>query len=95
MRNLIGFLKGAGTTPRKGQSLALVYLLLAACAVGPDYRVPQVAMPDAFAAVDGVAASGAEVEREFWKSFNDPLLDDLVERALSVNHDIRIAQAPA
>jgi multidrug efflux system outer membrane protein len=31
------------------------------------------------------------VEREFWKQFNDEQLNDLIERALVANHDIRIA----
>lgn len=67
--------------------------ILAACAVGPDYRQPEIAGPDAFVGADGAQFSGAEVEREFWKQFNDPQLNDLIEEALSANHDVRIAMA--
>jgi len=87
---------------RNGSSIlgtGLLGILLTACTVGPDYRVPQVALPDTFASsdavvsMDGMAPGSAELEQEFWKSFQDPLLDELVERALDANHDIRIAQA--
>ena len=36
------------------------------------------------------SSRSADVEREFWKSFNDPQLNDLVESALAANHDIRM-----
>ncbi|HKU16553.1 MAG TPA: TolC family protein [Steroidobacteraceae bacterium] len=68
-------------------------LVLAACAVGPDYHRPEVATPDSFVGVDSAQFSTADVEREFWKSFNDEQLNDLIERALGANHDIRIAAA--
>lgn len=65
-------------------------LALAACAVGPDYKRPEIAPPAQFISADGSFTS-ADVEAEFWKSFNDPLLTQLVERSLASNHDIRIA----
>jgi multidrug efflux system outer membrane protein len=68
-------------------------LLLAACAVGPDYRRPEVATSDQFVGVEGAKFSSAEVEREFWKAFNDQQLNEIIERALAANHDIRIATA--
>jgi multidrug efflux system outer membrane protein len=68
-------------------------LILAACAVGPDYKRPEVATPDQFVGVDGARFSTADMEREFWKAFNDPQLNDMIEQALAANHDIRIATA--
>lgn len=67
--------------------------LLAACAVGPDYQPPQTVLSDQFVSVEGVQLSAADIERDFWKSFQDPTLDALVEQALAANHDIRIALA--
>ena len=72
---------------------ALVVAFLSACAVGPDYHPPDTRSPDEFVPVEGAQFSSADVEREFWKSFNDPQLNDLVESALAANHDIRIAVA--
>ena len=68
-------------------------LLLAACAVGPDYRRPEVATPDQFVGAGTTQFSTADVEREFWKSFNDEQLNSMIEQALTANHDIRIATA--
>lgn len=71
-------------------SLALASALLAACAVGPDYREPRLATPDQF---DGVSTAQpvTDVEQDFWKSFDDDTLNELIEDALRANHDIRIA----
>src|SRR5688572_30627036 len=73
--------------------LLLTTLALTACAVGPDYRRPEVATPDSFVGVDATQFSSADVEREFWKAFNDRQLNEIIERALAANHDIRIATA--
>jgi multidrug efflux system outer membrane protein len=66
-------------------------VLLAACAVGPDYHRPEVATSDQFVGTDAAQFSTQDVEREFWKQFNDEQLNELIERALVANHDIRIA----
>lgn len=68
-------------------------IFLSACAVGPDYRPPKVAAPDQFVGADSTQFSSADVESDFWKSFNDEQLDTLIEQALASNHDIRIAAA--
>lgn len=65
--------------------------ILAACAVGPDYREPKVATPDQFVSVSTAQPSAADVEQDFWKTFNDETLNALIEDALRANHDIRIA----
>ncbi len=80
--------------PRSSRVLLLLStLLLTACAVGPDYRRPEVATPDQFVGVGTSQFSTADVEREFWKAFNDEQLNQMIEQALSANHDIRIAAA--
>ena len=73
--------------------LLLTTLALTACSVGPDYRRPEVATSDQFVGVDSTQFSSADVEREFWKAFNDQQLNEMIERALTANHDIRIATA--
>jgi multidrug efflux system outer membrane protein len=66
-------------------------LLLAGCALGPDYRRPEMKLPAAFENVNGDHQQ--EPPREFWRRFDDPVLDGLIEDALKANHDIRIAVA--
>jgi NodT family efflux transporter outer membrane factor (OMF) lipoprotein len=79
----------------------MIALTLAACAVGPDYRRPDVDVPEEFVA-DRVATRASETptptvaaasEAEFWKTLDDPVLDELIDDALAENHDLRIALA--
>jgi outer membrane protein, multidrug efflux system len=71
-------------------AIVLPALLLASCAVGPDYRAPQVAP-----AVVQNAQSAAFVTRSpealWWQEFGDTELDGLVQRALAANLDLRSA----
>jgi multidrug efflux system outer membrane protein len=68
-----------------------ISLVLAACAVGPDYERPAVANADEFVTPAAVHLDNREVEREFWKTFDDALLTELIEDSLRANHDVRIA----
>lgn len=70
-------------------------LALASCSVGPDYRpmAPgDLGVPSAYA--DGHAAPlDPATLASWWKGFDDPMLDGLVERAVAVNLDIAQARA--
>lgn len=77
----------------KKLSVLAVSAVLAACAVGPDYQQPEMPAPDEFVSTDAAQFSTADVESDFWKSFNDEQLNALIEQALTANHDIRIAIA--
>jgi len=72
----------------------LFLVLLAGCAVGPDYQEPKLATPANWqeAQQKGVDIRPAELT-QWWTSFNDPLLNSLVERAVKSNLDLRIAEA--
>lgn len=65
---------------------------LAACAVGPDYRRPDVALTTSYVNGDGVAAAPA-TPNTWWREFNDPVLDRVVERALDQNLDLAQVKA--
>ena len=74
-------------------SFLLVVLLLASgCAVGPHYRSPQPAAVK-FHAADANLETEAPFDARWWKQFEDPVLDSLVDRTLQSNHSIRIARA--
>jgi multidrug efflux system outer membrane protein len=75
----------------KKLSVLAVSAVLAACAVGPDYKQPELAAPDQFVSASDQQFSPAAVESDFWKSFGDERLNTLIEQALTANHDIRIA----
>ena len=71
--------------------------LLGGCAVGPTYIAPQMTAPPVFisgAALDAKADAAAAVDLvHWWRSFDDPLLASLVERALAQNLDLQQARA--
>jgi NodT family efflux transporter outer membrane factor (OMF) lipoprotein len=81
-----------------------VAALLAGCAVGPDYRAPDIAPPFAYHGGTTLAARAGEAPAPaldaWWQGFDDPVLARLVERALAQNLDLaasreRVAQARA
>ena len=68
--------------------------LAAGCMVGPAYRRPPTPAPAAWSTTPGGGASTAAVQIvDWWRTFDDPLLDRLVARAIAANQDLRIAAA--
>ena len=68
--------------------------LLAGCTVGPNYHRPSVATAPTFQEPQTQSASQADVAwTNWWKVFNDPVLDNLEGQATDANRDIRIAVA--
>src|SRR6266508_652365 len=78
----------------KLMTAAPALVLLAGCTVGPDYREPKLATPVNWqeAQQKGVDIRPVELT-QWWTSFNDQLLNSLVERAVKSNLDLRIAEA--
>jgi len=69
-----------------------VAVLLAGCTVGPTYRPPVATTPAAFGEAT-TAASPAPDLTGWWRSYNDPELDHLVDVALQKSPDIAVAVA--
>jgi outer membrane protein, multidrug efflux system len=69
----------------------LLVILLAGCAVGPDYSRPSVSTPAAYRYEVKEAAETADTA--WWQQFHDPTLDSLISEALAGNRDIQIAAA--
>ncbi len=69
-------------------------LLLAGCAVGPDYHAPDLGLPAQYrAAPETVATPKPSADTPWWRSFGDPQLDALETAAMAQNLDL--AQAVA
>ncbi len=64
---------------------------VAGCMVGPDYKRPDVEMPQSFRYDNGQASDIAD--STWWKQFNDPVLDQLIAEALANNKSVQIATA--
>lgn len=84
-------------------ALLLSVSLLAGCAVGPDYRPPDIAVSPGFLGQNGVAQREIRSKTDlqaWWSGFDDPLLTRFITLALEQNLDIaqaaaRVAQARA
>jgi outer membrane protein, multidrug efflux system len=79
-------------------------LLLAGCMVGPDYQRPALQLPASYPAeypreaaqadaATATAAPSPALARGWWKAFQDPTLDQLVDQALANNAEVAVAAA--
>jgi NodT family efflux transporter outer membrane factor (OMF) lipoprotein len=68
---------------------------LAGCVVGPNYQTPAAPAPPAGAFVSPIApaASTDQPPPDWWKLYNDPAIDQLVEDALVHNKSLQAAAA--
>lgn len=74
-------------------SLLLAVVLLAGCAVGPDYEPPAVDAPEQFTEVHSGLPFDRAQEARFWGGFDDPILANLIDQVLSANQDLQVAVA--
>jgi NodT family efflux transporter outer membrane factor (OMF) lipoprotein len=75
---------------------ALAVYALNGCAVGPNYRAPNMKMPPKFAAVQSASGSAQPPPVDastWWKSLGDEKLSGLVDRAIKANPQLEIALA--
>src|SRR6185312_4099353 len=87
--------------PASLAGLTALSLVLAGCAVGPDYKRPAAmpkgaAPPAAFKEADGwtqATPSDAISRQDWWKVFNDPVLDDLEAKVLVSNQTLAQSEA--
>ena len=76
--------------------IALAFLTLTGCTLGPKYKRPQVTVPDIYRGL--AAGAGPETvaslgDEKWWSVYQDPQLQALIREALSQNYDVRIAAA--
>ncbi len=91
---------------QKLAAVSAAALLLAGCAVGPDFKRPEppsvkaytaAPLPKNTAATDTVQSQkfmeGGDIPAQWWELFHSPALNQLVERALKANPNLQAAQA--
>lgn len=67
--------------------------LLGGCAVGPNYKRPEMTVPTQYRFVEGSAEAASLADEPFWQVFADPVLQDLIREAIDNNLDLRTAAA--
>jgi multidrug efflux system outer membrane protein len=75
--------------------VAVMATMLAGCQIWPDYMRPKVSVPTQYSEpVQGQADdANSQVASDWWKLYQDQTLNDLVEKALQNNTDIKLAVA--
>lgn len=73
-------------------------MLLSGCQIWPDYLRPKVEIPAQYATSAEQSASAnpagdSQIVSDWWTMYQDPLLNDLVDKALKNNADIKLAVA--
>ena len=73
-------------------ALIVCAFIAGGCAVGPDYIKPSAPEPEQWLEQeDPRVQSETEDYSKWWKVFNDPVLDTLIEKAYQQNPTLRIA----
>lgn len=68
--------------------MAGAMVLLAGCAVGPEYQPPTTPEPASFHAKHE-SGDFTQAEHKFWEGFGDPLLARLIAQTLAANQDLK------
>ena len=68
------------------------FYLTGCTTVGPDYTPPKADVPDAWhqALTEGLS-EGAATINTWWSVFDDPILDELIQKAMQGNLDLKLA----
>jgi len=81
-------------TKMKALALLLPALLLAACTTEPDYKRPDMVLPESWPAKqDNMAQKVSGASEQWWHLYADTFLDQIEDEALAHNADIQVAAA--
>lgn len=62
------------------------------CAVGPNFKSPQVALPESYLNdTTAIGLTNNSFDKSWWENFGDPTLDSLIEQAIENNKDLQSA----
>lgn len=72
-----------------------ILLLFVSCNMGPKYEPPKITFSDNWSLdqLDPEIAISPEVNLQWWEVFNDPLLNQYIDKAAKNNHDLLAAQS--
>jgi len=71
----------------------VIALLVAGCAIGPNYHRPRVAVPETTRGQHTAAEAASLADLPWWAVFKDPALQTIVADAIRESHDLRAAAA--
>ena len=78
----------------KPAGILLTACMLTACSTGPDYKRPDMVLPESWSAKqDSAVVSASGATEQWWHLYADAVLDQLEDEALVHNSDILVAAA--
>src|SRR5258705_11846675 len=77
--------------PQRLGTLLMVVGWLAGCAVGPDYKRPEILTPTDWR--NGPEGRDSLGDLGWWELFKDPALHELISAAVVANRDLQVAGA--
>ena len=85
--------RGRYTSPTAAPLLVFLCLLLPGCImVGPDYQTPEAQVAERWShAQEAAVVAGTANHESWWKNFQDPTLNELIDKAYSQNLGLQIA----
>jgi multidrug efflux system outer membrane protein len=78
---------------RRAAAIALLGLLFAACAIGPNYKRPPLTVPERYSADESGDEARSLADAPWWDVFDDPILKGLIEASIRNGFDARLAAA--
>lgn len=78
--------------PARAVAVAMLAVVLAACAIPPKATAPALRDQAPLAGVDAVATASWP-QAQWWQAYHDPQLDGLIERAMQHAPDLALAQS--
>jgi multidrug efflux system outer membrane protein len=77
--------------------ISMILMLSTGCAVGPNYKKPDVPVPPEYRGLPADQMGKSDLasfgDQKWWDAFQDEALRDLIKTALKQNYDLRIAAA--
>ncbi|HSB96620.1 MAG TPA: efflux transporter outer membrane subunit [Spongiibacteraceae bacterium] len=77
----------------RAMSLVAALGMLNGCALGPDYKRPELPVPDNYRWQDRAAGETTLGDLGWWQVYSDPQLQEILNTAVAANLDVRIAAA--
>jgi outer membrane protein, multidrug efflux system len=72
--------------------IAVLFLILGSCKLGPDYEDPNLNLPTYWNSADkSIQVDSVFIPNSWWTYFEDPILDTLIREALVNNRNVLIA----
>ena len=75
---------------RKFMVIAALAIITTGCAVGPDYKAPKQALPEQWPDQELLSDEEQQDWKDWWTRYDDPVLTQLVERALDDNLSLQL-----